>query len=108
VDYSQIEVPVDRLSSDEALERGRAIFLEKCVLCHGVRADGHGVRRHGLSGHPTNFQSKDWRVNTSPETVFWVLSEGKRGTSMPAWPTLSQSEKWDLVAYVLSVSQNGP
>jgi len=108
VDYSQIEVPVDRLSSDEARARGRAIFQNKCALCHGARADGHGIRRHALSGHPANFRSKSWRANTSPEAVFQVLSEGERGTSMPAWPTLSEPEKWDLVAYVLGVSEDGP
>lgn len=108
VDYSKIEVPFDRLASDEARARGRAIFQTKCVLCHGVHADGNGVRRKGLSGAPANFQSKDWRANASPESVYTVLTNGERGTSMPAWPTLSEEEKWDLVAYVLSVSEDGP
>jgi len=40
--------------------------------------------------------------------VFEVVSEGKRGTSMPAWPTLSSDQKWDVVAYVLSVAEDGP
>ncbi|MGB8222419.1 MAG: cytochrome c [Polyangiales bacterium] len=108
VDYSKIEVPVERLASGEDRARGRAIFQAKCVLCHGVRADGHGVRRQGLSGPPANFQSAEWRANASPQSVFRVLSEGVRGTSMPAWPTLSEEEKWDVVAYVLSVSEDGP
>jgi len=108
VDYSKVEVPVDRLASDEARDRGRTLFRTKCVLCHGVRANGRGVRRHGLSGAPANFQSKDWRANTSPRHVYMVLSEGKRGTSMPAWPTLSNKEKWEVVAYVLSVAEDGP
>ncbi|MGB8328908.1 MAG: cytochrome c [Polyangiales bacterium] len=108
VDYSQIEVPAYRLASDEARARGRALFQAKCALCHGARADGHGVRRQGLSGSPANFQSNDWRANATPEAVYRVLSEGARGTSMPAWPTLSDAEKWDLVAYVLRVSEDGP
>jgi len=108
VDYDEIEVPLAHLASDEARARGRDTFRAKCVLCHGIRADGHGVRRQGLSGAPANFQSKDWRANTSPMGVYEVLSEGKRGTSMPAWPTLSEREKWDLVAYVLSVAEDGP
>lgn len=107
-DHSKVEVPVRRLASDEARARGRALFRDKCALCHGVRADGQGVRRHSLSGHPANFQNKDWRANASARQVYGVLSEGKQGTSMPAWPTLSDSEKWDLVAYVLSVSEDGP
>lgn len=108
VDYSTIEVPVDRLASDDARDRGRALFQVKCALCHGIRADGKGVRRKGLSGAPANFQSTDWRANTNPRHVYMVLSEGKRGTSMPAWPTLSDEEKWEVVAYVLSVVEDGP
>ena len=108
VDYSSIEIPSDRLASDDARARGRALFLHKCALCHGVRADGQGVRRQGLSQPAANFQSVDWRSHTNPRDVYRVLSEGIRGTSMPGWPTLSNEEKWDLVAYVLSVSEDGP
>ncbi|MGB5695928.1 MAG: cytochrome c [Polyangiales bacterium] len=108
LDYSTLEVPVDRLASDDARARGRALFQQKCALCHGVRADGQGVRRQGLSQPAANFQSKDWRANTSARDVYQVVSEGRRGTSMPAWPTLSDDEKWDLAAYLLSVSEDGP
>ncbi len=108
VDYSQIEVPVELLASDQARESGRALFRAKCALCHGERADGNGVRRQGLSGSPANFQSAEWRASTNPLAVYQVLSEGKRGTSMPAWPTLSTKEKWEVVAYVLSVAEDGP
>lgn len=108
IDYSKVEVPVERLSSDDARARGRLVFREKCALCHGERADGRGARREGLSGKPINFHNKEWRANTTPLRVFEVLSEGKRGTSMPAWPTLSSEQKWDIIAYVLSVAEDGP
>jgi len=108
IDYGKIEIPVDRLFSDDARGRGRALFLKKCSLCHGERADGNGARREGLSGKPINFHNKEWRANASPLAVFQTLSEGKRGTSMPAWPTLSDEQKWDVIAYVLSVAEDGP
>jgi mono/diheme cytochrome c family protein len=107
-DYGKLEVPMARLSSDEARDRGRLLFKQKCELCHGERADGKGVRSKGLSGKPANFTNAEWRASVTPLSVFEVLSEGKRGTSMPAWPTLTDDEKWDLVAYVLSVAEDGP
>ena len=106
--YGKVEVPVSRLSSDEARERGRVLFAQKCALCHGDRADGNGARSKGLSAKPANFRSPDWRAGATPSYVFQVLSEGKRGTSMPAWPTLSDDQKWDVIAYVLSVAEDGP
>jgi len=107
IDYSKVEIPIQRLSSDDARARGRDLFVSKCALCHGARADGNGLRREALSGKPINFRNKAWRANTSPLAVFETLSEGKRGTSMPAWPTLSDEQKWDVVAYVFSVAEDG-
>ena len=108
IDYSTVEVPIARIASDDARARGRVHFKKKCALCHGQRADGRGARREGLSGKPINFHNKEWRANTTPRALFVVLSEGKRGTSMPAWPTLSSEQKWDVVGYVLSVAEDGP
>ena len=107
-EYRSLPIPAGVLASDEARERGRAIFRDKCALCHGVRADGNGVRRQGLSGRPANFRSKVWRASATPRSVYAVVSDGKRGTSMPAWPTLTDPQKWEVVAYVLSVSKDGP
>ncbi len=108
IDYTKLEVPFERLASDDARGRGRVLFKKKCALCHGERADGNGARREGLSGKPINFHNKEWRANTTPLHLFEVLTEGKRGTSMPAWPTMSSEQKWDVVAYVLSVAEDGP
>lgn len=106
--YEHVQVPQELLASDEARERGREIFDDKCALCHGKEADGRGRRRKGLSSQPPNFQNEDWRQSVSPKYVFEVVSEGKRGTSMPGWPTLTEAQKWDVVAYVLSVAEDGP
>jgi len=108
IDYGKVDVPVARLSSDEARERGRLLFKKKCELCHGERADGNGVRSKGLSRKPANFTSAEWRASATPSSVFEVLTEGKRGTSMPAWPTLTEDQKWDVIAYVLSVAEDAP
>jgi len=106
--YAEIEVPVSVLSSDEARDRGRDLFQSRCALCHGARADGNGARSKGLSRKPADFNNPEWRANATPQSVFQVLSEGKRGTSMPAWPTLTEAQKWDVIAYVLSVAEDGP
>ena len=106
-DVSGVIVPEGVLESDEARSRGRAIFSGKCALCHGERADGNGVRSKALSRKPADFTSPDWRGRVSPEYVFRIVSDGKRGTSMPGWPTLTEAERWDVVAYVLRVSEDG-
>ncbi|MEM7436265.1 MAG: cytochrome c [Myxococcota bacterium] len=103
-----VVVPSGLLASDDARARGEKIFAEKCALCHGTRGDGRGMRKLGLSGPPANFRSARWRADATPGEVFTVLERGVRGTSMPAWPALSDNEKWDVVSYVLGLSEERP
>lgn len=106
--YRDLPVPAVRLGSEAARERGRSLFREHCALCHGLAADGHGERRHGLSPPPVSFASRDWRRGASAIRVFYFIREGKRGTAMPGWRAASPDQAWDLVAYVMSVANQGP
>ena len=101
--YRRIAVPGEHLGSAEARAHGRALFLQHCALCHGDRADGRGVRRQGLNSLPRDFTDPLWRRRTSPRRVFYVIREGSRGTAMPSWKSLPESDAWDLTAYLLAV-----
>jgi high-affinity iron transporter len=98
-------VPEARLRSPEARERGRAHFEARCALCHGVRADGQGVRREGLSSRPRDFTDPAWRRGTSPRRVYFAIREGVAGTAMPSWKSLDEDDAWDLVAFLLAVGE---
>lgn len=89
-------------------ERGRVIFRQHCVLCHGADADGRGARSFALDRRPADFTSAAWRGRATPRTVRAAIRDGVRGTPMPAWPALSPDEIDDLTAYVLSVHERGP
>ena len=102
--YRDLTVPEQRLVSQQARERGRRLFQEHCVLCHGERGDGRGIRREGLSRPPRDFTDPGWRSRTSPRHVYFAIREGVRGTPMPSWKALDEEDAWDLVAHVLSVS----
>jgi mono/diheme cytochrome c family protein len=101
-------VPLERLKTSAPTERGRALFLAHCALCHGVHADGRGIRREGLISNPRDFTDLHWRRRFSPRRVFWTLREGKANTSMPSWRSLPDEDLWDLTAYVLSVAGPTP
>jgi mono/diheme cytochrome c family protein len=104
--YRGLAVPEARLASAGARAGGRELYLRYCALCHGERADGHGMRRPP-GARPADFTNPVWRRAATPREVFFIIREGKRGTSMPAW-YLSDEETWDLVAYLLSVADEGP
>lgn len=104
--YRDVTVPSAMLSSLDARDRGRVLYLQHCALCHGERADGQG--RRSLSVRPADFTDLTWRESMTPRWVFYVIREGIRGTPMPAWKTLDAEQTWNLVAYVLSVAEVRP
>ena len=105
-EYRDTTVPEARLASSEARLRGRAFFLEHCAICHGERADGRGQRRN-LSSQPQDLTDSSWQERSSPQWVFYLIREGKPGTAMAAWKVLDANETWDLVAYLLSLPDDG-
>jgi mono/diheme cytochrome c family protein len=104
--YRQVTVPTARLASGEAQARGRALFVESCALCHGIHADGRGVRQH-FSTPPQDFTRPAWQRQATPRELFHILREGKAGTSMAAWKgAYDEEQSWDLVAYLLSLGEH--
>jgi len=99
--------PPTTLDAPASVERGRALFLQHCALCHGERADGRGLRHSSLSSAPFDFTRPGWREEKSPTDLFVVIRDGKRGTSMPSWRSLDEAQIWDLVSYVRSVPEDG-
>ena len=89
-------------------ERGRVLFRQHCVLCHGAAADGRGTRSFAFERRPADFTSPAWRANASVARVRAVIKDGVRGTPMAGWPSLSPDQIDELTAYVLSVHEHGP
>ena len=99
--YRRLDVPAGRLASVDVQRQGRAIFLERCALCHGAFADGRGIRRRDLPTRARDLTDVEWQRRTSDRRLFFVISEGLHGTAMPAWKgTLVAGEIWSVVAYL--------
>ena len=93
-------------SSEETIEKGRALFQGKafCASCHG--RDGKGMQNiPGLVGRlPRNFSDQTWQAARSDGELFWILQNGSPGTDMaPFIPlVLTDEEAWQVLAYVRS------
>ncbi len=66
----------------EDYEKGKALFNEKCQLCHGVKGDGNGPAAAAYSPKPANFtDAKFWKDNPGKK-INNAIKNGYR--AMPA------------------------
>jgi high-affinity iron transporter len=85
--------------------RGKALFGEYCVTCHGAHGDGKGPSAAGLNPPPANFTDARFMRGETPYDFFHVISLGKTHTAMPAWDgVLSIQERWDLISYLWTLA----
>ena len=87
---AQSTAPFD-LADPERVAAGKLRFGSTCAAyCHG---------REGEGGKTPPFKG---RQDLTPEMMFKVISEGRRGTDvMPPWGNaFSKDEIWELVAYL--------
>ena len=87
------------LRTEQSVERGAALFARNCASCHGDQGAGDGPLADTLPAPPANFTV---HVPFHPDGVLFAwISDGIRGTGMPAWsPQLSDQERWDLVNFL--------
>lgn len=97
-----------------ALEvRGREVYRERnCATCHGDVGRGDGPSSAGLSderGHPA--RPHDFTVThhvkagPNPEDIYRSLVTGLDGTPMHDASSLSESDRWALVYFLISISE---
>lgn len=94
--------------SAELRERGRALYLESCAICHGERGDGRGQRHVYLRPAPPDFARGPVRQRLTIDHVAATVRRGVPGTSMPAWPGFSDEEVAALAVHVVSLAEAGP
>ena len=76
------------IAGDPLLTRGREIYLDRCVACHGPTGKGDGPSSKSLAGPPPgNLTDSEWKHGDSIEQVERVIDQGVQGTSMPSWGT---------------------
>lgn len=94
--------------------RGRKVYEENCIGCHGNEGLGDGTASAYLNPLPRNFQSNRFKFrSTEPgnlpteDDLFRTVTYGLPGSSMPGFPLVSEGKRRDVVAYVLHLAGYG-
>ncbi len=97
---------------EPTVERGKELYQDKCVYCHGETGKGDGPAAATSSPQPRKFHKGQYKIRSTPfgkiptdQDLFDMLSRDYPGTSMPDWSHLSASDRWSLVAYLKTLSK---
>ena len=86
------------------LQRGLALYQAHCASCHGAEGRGDGPLAAQLTPPPVAFSNRDRARERSVFALHQTISRGVPGTSMPAFATLGDDERWALAFFVSTLA----
>lgn len=96
----KLKNPVPR--NEQALQAAKAIYMEKCVNCHGETGKGDGPEAMMYDPAPADLSGAHAREKTDGE-IFYQITEGRK--PMPPFKDqLTEEQRWQLVHYVRTLA----
>ncbi|GAB4498643.1 MAG: hypothetical protein OHK003_11610 [Anaerolineales bacterium] len=85
------------------VENGKAIYAEKCEACHGETGLGNGPQSKDLPVSVIPIGLPEFANDATPSAWYSVVTQGRLERFMPPFVSLSDQERWDVVAYVFTL-----
>lgn len=82
----------------DAIAGGSRLFADHCSKCHGDDALGRGKR--------PSLRTKEVQQAADGE-LFSLLKNGYLNKGMPSWSSLPEPSRWQLIAYIKSLGEQG-
>jgi cytochrome c oxidase cbb3-type subunit 2 len=93
--------------TEQNLLRGKEVFLERCVSCHGPQGDGKGPGAKFMAPPPADFTSADDACcggDTGPGDFYYRILHGWPGTGMENFgERLSVDDIWRVVLFIKTI-----
>lgn len=86
-----------------SVENGKLIYVEKCAPCHGDTGLGDGEQGIQLGVTVRAFGLAEIARPASPAQYYAVVTRGNIERFMPPFNSLTDQERWDAVAYVMTL-----
>jgi len=85
--------------TEQSVARGRELFQQNCISCHGVDGRGDGPESADLNPAPTDFRLH-LPLHTDPQ-FYAFIENGYPGSAMPAFgDVFSEEDIWNLVNFL--------
>ncbi len=86
-----------------SVENGKLIYVEKCAPCHGDTGLGDGEQGIQLGVTVRAFGLAEIARVASPAQYYAMVTRGNIERFMPPFNSLTDQERWDAVAYVMTL-----
>lgn len=99
-----------RMPDSASYERGRTVFLENCVHCHGMTGNGGGWDGQYLNPTPANFQGMaGMQMTPKAQGEHLVkVTFGIQNTAMPTWGEwMPATDRWDAIKFLMASFMSG-
>lgn len=100
IDATQLEVAPRHWPS---LARGKEVFAQNCVSCHGTEGKGDGPASQALTPKPANFLDEKRMAELPPLQAFNTIRLGVPGTGMPSFTSFSDEDAWSVGFYIIAL-----
>ncbi len=96
------------------LIHGAQVYRNRCSGCHGITGDGNGEAAAYLQPKPRDYRKGIFKFTSTPygdrparQDLVRTIRRGAKGTSMPAFPWMSQEDLDAVVDYVIFLTLRG-
>ena len=107
--YSSVSMP-EYVGTPDSVNKGKDIFSQKCVVCHGTAGKGNGPAAKilkdtwGNPAKPVNFTYGKINRGTRVEDIYLSVTLGVAGAPMPSFNgSLSEEKRWHITSYILDL-----
>ena len=103
IDVDAIKNP--KVADSNSISNGKKIFLKRCAVCHGEKADGNGPSAESFEVLPWSFT--DGTIDDiSDGYLFQKIKNGAIWFEMPPFGLIfNNDEIWDIINFLRSISK---
>ncbi len=94
------------VESAEVAAYGAKVYANNCAVCHGAKGLGDGPAGLSLNPRPRNFVEGKWKVGGDSISLFGSITNGLPGTSMAGFGHIPTADRWSIVQFIRSITQN--
>ena len=103
-DPSAVENPC--VSTEDMIKHGASVYKTNCAVCHGDKGMGDGPGAAGIAVR--NLVEGQWKQGGTSIALFKTLQTGIPGTSMAAFKHVAKNDRWAVVHWIRSITNNAP